>query len=475
MTGGGERAGRPLSAVQRSMWTAYRVAPGSSAYNIVMPLRVRGPLSVPALEQAVADLGARQAQLRSSFTEADGEPVRLERPEPFVRLEVRDVPGIGLPELYGAVRRAGEEPFDLEGGGPFRVVLLRRADDDFALVTSAHHIVGDFTSRWLLVRDLLHAYRGRAAGTDPGLPALRGSYEDHVREEAEFLGSPAGRRAAAYWRDAVAGTSAAELPLDRPRPALPSHRGDTVRLHLPLPLSDELMSSAKELGTTPYALLLAAFQALVHRWTGRTDFLLGAPATNRIGKERRNVVGCFLNTLPVRARTAPSDSLRTLAAAAEREVLGGMLQVRHPCTLPPADGAAAGAGRAPLFRMAVFLVQLGRMDPPVPSVPRGAPEGPPIGFGGLGLALIDVPQQEGQLDLMVRLEHGADGLTAVFSYDTDLFERATVERLASAYERFVRVAAEAPDTAVGDVELLAGDELAALLALGAGDGAGEYG
>ncbi len=472
MTGRGEPAGRPLSAVQRSMWTAYRVAPGSSAYNIVMPLRVRGPLSVPALERAVADVGARQAQLRSYFAEADGEPVRLEQPGPCVRLTVRDMPGSTPPELYEAARRAGEEPFDLERGGPFRVVLLRRADDDFALVTSAHHIVGDFTSRWLLVRDLLHAYRGRATGTDPGRPALRGDYDDHVRDEEDFLGSPAGRRAAAYWRDAVAGTSAAQLPLDRPRPALPSHRGDTVRLHLPAGLSGELVSSAKDLGTTSYALLLAAFQALVHRWTGRTDFLLGAPATNRIGKERRDVIGCFLNTLPVRARTAPSDSLRTLAAAAEREVLGGMLQVRHPCTLPLTEGAA---GRAPLFRMAVFLVQMGRMDPPVPSVPRGAPEGPPIGFGGLGLALIDVPQQEGQLDLMVRLEHGDDGLTAVFSYDTDLFERATVERLASAYERFVRVAAQAPDTAVGDVDLLAGDELAALLALGAGDEADEYG
>ncbi|MER5835398.1 condensation domain-containing protein, partial [Streptomyces sp. NPDC002130] len=147
----------PLTSIQEAMWTAYRIAPDSAAYNIVMPLRLSGRVDPAAMDAAVTSVGERQELLRSVFAEHGGRPVRIASDAPVVRLELRDLDGIDEDGLLRAVEEAGARPFRLESG-TFRVVLLRRADDDWALVTSAHHIVSDFTSRWLLVRDVLVAY-----------------------------------------------------------------------------------------------------------------------------------------------------------------------------------------------------------------------------------------------------------------------------------------------------------------------------
>ncbi|MFD9357599.1 condensation domain-containing protein [Streptomyces sp. NPDC060031] len=451
----------PLSAVQRMMWAAHRISPDSSVYNIVMPLRVRGPLDVAALAEAVAETGRRQAQLRSRFTEVDGVPVREESAEPLAVLEVRDVPGIDEDGLRRLAREEGERPFALEENGALRVVLLRRADDDFALVPATHHIVGDFTSRWLLVRDLLDAYRGIAAGDGPKWRPLTSSYADQVEQEQTYLDSPAGLRGAAYWQELTHGVPAAELPLDRPRPPRPGHRGDTVAVPLEHGLTDRVAARAKEIGQTPFALHLGVFQSLVARWTGQEDFLVGVPASSRMGRHARDLIGCFLNTLPVRGRFTAATTFAGAATAAGEGILGGMVNARYPCTLIGPRPAGS-----PLFRIGAFLVQMDRMEPPVPTVPRGLPEGPALEYEGLGLALIDVPQQEGQLDLMLRLEQEPAGTTAVFSYDTDLFDAATADRFAAAYLRFLEAAVADPAAVVADVPLAGEDELEALLAFG---------
>ncbi|MEY9875810.1 hypothetical protein ABH931_005316 [Streptacidiphilus sp. MAP12-33] len=453
-------AALPLTVIQESMWTAYRLAPDSAAYNIVMPLRLRGPLDRAAMERAVAAVGARHGLLRSVFAEQDGEPVRFESVDPLVRLEYGDLDGAGEAELHKAAEEIGARPFRLDAA-PFRVALLRRGDEDHALVTSAHHIVSDFASRWLLVRDLLDAYAGFAGGGEPGWREIPGGgYGDHAAEERRYLGSESGARAAERWRDSLAGAPAAELPLDRPRPAVRSLRGDTVVRRLPAGTSTELEGAANSCSATPFAFLLGVFQALTHRWTGQPEFALGVPATSRMGRAQRDVVGCFLNTFPLRAAFGPVTTFRETVKAAGEGVMQGLLGVRYPAALAfPQSGA---------FHMGLFLVQMDRMEPPVPNVPAGAAEGPPVRYAGLDLALIDVPQQEGQLDLLLRVEQTSEGLTLVLSYDTDVLDRTTVERLADGYERLLAAAAADPDALVADADLTGAAELDALLALGSG-------
>ncbi|RST05780.1 peptide synthetase [Streptomyces sp. WAC07149] len=447
----------PLTAIQQSMWTAYRVSPEASAYNIVMPLRLRGRVDPVAMDAAVTAVGARQDLLRSVFTESAAGVRRTVSEQPLVRLEFHDLDGASEDELHRAAEEAGARPFRLESGA-FRVVLLRRTDTDWALVTSAHHIVSDFTSRWLLVRDVLDAYAGIAAGTDPAWRPIPGSYADHAAEELRYTASEAGQRAAALWHESLAGAAAAELPLDRPRPALRSYRGGTVVRQLAQDTADGLPAAASAAGVTPFAYLLSVFQALTHRWTGQDAFVLGVPATSRMGRAQRDVIGCFLNTMPVRADFDARSTFRSTAAQAGERVMRGMVNVRYPCAL--------AFPRATVFRTALFLVQMDRMEPPVPNVPPGASEGPSVPYAGLDIALIDVPQQEGQLDLLLRIEQTPEGVTAVFSYDTDVLDRETVTRFADGYERMLAAAVQDPDTPVADVELAGASELAALLALG---------
>jgi hypothetical protein len=447
----------PLTAVQESMWTAYRIAPDSAAYNIVMPLRLRGRVDVAAMDAAIASVGHRQELLRSVFVERDGRPVRVAADAPVVRLEFRDLAGAGEEELFRAAEEAGARPFRLESG-TFRVVLLRRTDDDWALVTSAHHIVSDFTSRWLLVRDVLDAYAGHAAGTAPAWRPLTSSYTEYADGELRYTASEAGVRAAEEWRAAVRGSAPAELPLDRPRPRVRSLRGDTVVRRLDAGSAEGLGGAAHAAGVTPFAFLLAVFQALTHRWTGQDDFLLGVPASARSGRGQRDLIGCFLNTMPVRAEFGPDTTFRSAAAQAGERVMRGMLGVRFPCRLAFRDTV--------LFRAALFLVQMDRMEPPVPNVPPGAAVGPSVRYAGLDIALIDVPQQEGQLDLLLRIEQTPDGVTAVFSYDTDVLDRASVERFADGYERLLAAAVRDPETRVADVDLADAADLDAVLALG---------
>jgi hypothetical protein len=449
---------RRLSTAQRALWTAYRMAPAGSAYNMVLSLRIRGPLDTAALTRAVELVARRHEMLRSRFDEVDGEPVRLAQVDPPTGLDIVDVPDVTEDELLALAREAAGRPIALETDGPLRPVLFRRTDDDFALSTAVHHIAGDFTSYWLLLRELFAAYVSLATGAEPVAAEPPRTYDEYVAEEAAHPHTPAGRRDHAYWSHVLAGATATELPTDRPRPAAPSHRGGTVPLDL-AGLSADLQHTAKSVGLRPFPLLLAAYQAVIARWTGERDILIGTPASTR-ARPDRTVFGCYLNSLPVRVTVEGGTTFASLAEETSRQLLQGMRQVRLPTsTVQPGR-------RGPLVRVGALLLQMDGLDKDFPPPAPGEPEGAPAEFAGIRVSRIQEPSQEGQLDLMLTLHLGVHGLVGVLTYDSDLFERETVERFARCYERFLRAAADEPGREVDDVPLTDEDDLAALLALG---------
>lgn len=452
---------RPLSVVQQSMWTTYRLAPGSSAYNTVLRLRIRGRVDTDALARAVRALQERHEQLRSLFTDREGRPCRVPLDEPPDGFVLLDLAGTDEKELMAASHDAGMTPFRLEADGPLRVVLVRRTLEDGVLVIAAHHIVNDFVSRALLVRDLLGAYADAVAGVAPVRPAVAASYDDHVDAERRFLASEAGEKAAVRWREALAGAVPGEFALDRPRPPVRAYEGGTVERRLPADLVSGLARAAEAAGVTSFAFLLAAFQTLVHRWTGQDDFLLGVPATARAGRGMREVVGCFTSTLPVRALVRPGDTFHDVAASADREVLRALGDGRYPSALLNRS--------TPLYHMALFLVDTERMYRSVPRPPEdGWSEGPSVSRAGLRVGVIDTAQQEGQLDLLLRMEQGPKTISTAYSYDSGVLDRATVERIADGFERVLRTVVAAPGTSVADIPLMDDDELRELLSLGGG-------
>jgi hypothetical protein len=452
---------KPLSVFQQTMWLEYRLAATSAAYNVVIPVRIRSTFDVQALTRAVELVGTRHELLRTRFEEFGGEPRRVPAGDPLARLEIRDVT---LADLRTAARSYVSQPFDLTRGA-FRVGLLRLASDDAVLLAVAHHIATDFTSQWLIMRDLLDAYR------DGSLPEPSGNYDLFVDEESRVVGSALGERSRAFWCARIKGASAAELPADRPRPALCRHVGATRKVQLAADIAERLPDAAKTAGVTPFAYLLGTFNALVRRYCDRDDFLVGCPATARLGRQLQDVVGAFINLMPVRAHVTTATTFRDAITSSGEQLRTGMLHVRYPCGLLSAGGAggtggAGGAGGAGLIRLAFGMVAADRPEPSMPNPAAGQDLGPTIDYGGLTVAMMDVPSQEGQLDLVVRLEQRDAGIDMVCAYDSDLFDAATIDRFADQYQRFIRAAVIDPDAAIADVAMTGDAELARLLALG---------
>ncbi|MEU9327393.1 condensation domain-containing protein [Streptomyces canus] len=457
VTPGAAAGAHPLSAGQEALWLAHQLDPDSSAYNVVLAVRLRGALRVDVLQEALTALVARHELLRSRFPGADDGPVRRVDAPGSVRLDVRETPGADDAELFRLATLAGEEPFRLTAGA-FRAVLLRRSATDTLLVTVTHHIVSDATSQWLLMRDLFTEYGARteepATAPEPGRAATPTpvGWDEQVRAERDFVSSVRGARAAGYWREVCAGLRAAVLPTDRPRPPHRTLRGATHEVGWHPDTARRLREAAAGRGLTPFAWLLGTFQAALHRSGCGDGFLIGCPATTRFTPDTRQAVGYYVNALPTAARFTPATTLLDTIGSAQDQLRRGLAHARYPVEL---------LGGGLLFRISCTLVAADRL--PVEGLYEG-----PVRLGGLRAELVDVPQQEGQLDLTVEILQDSRGFKAVLRYRTDLFDAATVERFGETWRCLLDVSLDAPGTAVSDVGLVAHDDLAFLLALGSG-------
>ncbi|MBT2491909.1 peptide synthetase [Streptomyces sp. ISL-96] len=441
-------SGLPVSAGQESMWFLHRLAPESAAYNVVLGVRVHSPLDPDRLRSATAALARRHELLHSLHLEEDGVPLRRLAPSLAVPFEVREVPGVTDEELTVLAREAGARPFRLREEWPLRVVLLRRGPADAALVVAAHHIASDATSQWLMLRDLLDAYAGGYGGTE--LPAAPVLYSEHVAEERRLAATPARERAERYWAGLGEGTTAATLVADRPRTGAAALRGATYEHRVAPELAARLPGAAARAKVTPFGLLLGAFQAAVHRSTGLDDFVIGCPASVRIGRGRADMVGYLVQSLALRARFAPDTTIGDTVGAAHRGLLRGMSHLRHPVPVPQ-------------FAMTVTLLAVDRL--PVPGL-VGTEQG--ADYAGLRLTLLDLPHMEGQFDFNVELRSSPDSLTVVLRYADDLFDLQTVRRFAEVHVRMIEAALDEPGAAVSRIPLVSTGELADLLSFGAG-------
>ncbi|HVQ91261.1 MAG TPA: condensation domain-containing protein [Mycobacteriales bacterium] len=471
---------RQLSVGQEAFWFLYQLAPESPAYNVMAAVRIHTPLDLPRLRRALAATVRRHDLLRSVFVERDGAPCRLVGAPDTIELLVRDAPGASGYRLPALVRELGLAPFRLSEG-TFRAVLIRCGPADAVLLLAAHHIATDATSQWLLMHDLLDAYAAGApgeagpggagpggAGPEPWPPLVR-DYDDYVAAERELLAGPRGAELERYWLDVCTGARAAELPTDRPRPAHPSFAGATCELRLPDELLPRLRCAAAVAGVTPFAYLLGSFQALLYHYTRQPESLIGCPTATRFGRNLRPLVGYLVNTLVLRGSFSRATTFATAVQAAQRQVLGGLSHAgyQHALLARALGLPRAGAGSA-LLRIVFTMVATDRLDPLLHLLADGAERGTGVEYAGLRLALFDVPQLEGQFDLSVEMRQSPNSLTAVFRYSTELFDRATVERLLEHYARFLDAAIDNPAGRVTAVPLVDDAALAELLALGQG-------
>jgi amino acid adenylation domain-containing protein len=438
----------PLSFAQERLWFLDQLEGGSAQYNIPAALRLGGALDVDALERALGEIVRRHESLRTVFREVDGGAVQVIVPFAGFTLPVDDLSGLHERAGEEVRRRAREDaarPFDLAGGPLFRAALLRLADEEHVLLLCIHHIVSDGWSAGVLHRELSALYAAFAAGEGDPLPPLPVQYADHAVWQREQLQGAVLDRQVGYWKERLAGAPALlELPVDRPRPAVQSHRGARERFDLPRALLDRLQALGRGEGATLYMVMLGAFQLLLSKYSGSDDVVVGSPIAGRTRREVEELIGFFANTLVLRTDLGGDPTFRALLRRVREGTLGAYEHQEVPFERLVAElQPERSLGHAPLFQV-MFILQNADLS--------GA------GLAGLRMAGVDAEVETTRFDLSLTAVPHDGGIRGALEYSTDLFDRSTVRRMLGHLQRVLEQVALDADVRLSRLELLSAEE-----------------
>ncbi|HEX7238686.1 MAG TPA: amino acid adenylation domain-containing protein, partial [Longimicrobiaceae bacterium] len=444
----------PLSFAQQRLWLVDRLEPGSAAYNMPFALRLRGALGVAALRASLNALVRRHETLRTLFSERGGEPVQVVHPAAPAVLAVVDLRDRADAERE-AERLAVEEalrPFDLAGGPLLRSTLLRLNDDDHVLLLTLHHIVSDGWSMDVLVREVSVLYAALCQGGAVRLPELPVQYADYAVWQRKRLDALGQELQLAFWREQLAGApSLLEIPTDRPRSAGQSARAGWHELVLPAELAHALRAVSRLEGTSLFMTVLAGWQALLARYAGQEDLVVGSPVAGRIRVELEGLIGFFVNMLPLRADLSDDPTPAELLRRVRERVLGAYAHQELPFErLVEELTTERNLAYAPVFQV-VFSLERPAGRGALPDL--GEAHSEPFGAGA----------RLTKFDLYLSLADDDEALRGTLIYRAALFDAETVERLAGHLEAVLRAMAADPERRLAEVSLLSEAERAQLL------------
>jgi len=443
-------ASAPLSFAQRRLWFLDQLAPGSAAYHIPGVLTLAGPLRPELLAAALAEIVRRHDTLRTVFVVERAEPVQAVLPVSTGAwvLPLADLGALPAAAREGeAARLAATEarrPFDLAAGPLLRALLVRTSADEHRLVVVMHHIVSDGWSLGVMLGELAALYEALAAGRPSPLPALPIQYGEFATAQRRELEGEALDRRLAWWRQRLAGASVLELPTDRARPSMVSDRGAAVRVDFPAGLARGLEGLARGEGATLFMVLLAAWSALLARYSGQEDLTVGTPVAGRDRAEAEPLIGCFVNPLPMRVGLQGDPAFRELLGRARETALGAYDHQGVPFErLVEELAPGRDRGQTPLFQTVLALQ----------SAPR------PVRLPDLDISLAEIPTGTAKFDLTLMLaEDREGGIAGTLEFRTKLFEEATARRLAILLGELCAAAAQDPARRLGDLDLLTASE-----------------
>jgi amino acid adenylation domain-containing protein len=445
----------PLSFAQRRLWFLDQLSPGSPVYNIPYALSLEGRLDAGALEAALTEVVRRHEALRTAFPSLDGEPYQAIAPADPSPLPIVDLQGLEEPirgaEAAALLEKDSQRPFDLETGPLFRSALLRLAPERHSLLLTMHHIVSDGWSMEVLLRELTALYEAFAADRPSPLPELPVQYADFAVWQRQWLSGEALSRQLEYWRRQLAGSPAGlDLPTDFPRPALQTFNGATRSAELPAELSSSLRAFCRREGVTLFMLLLVGFDALLARYSGQQDVLVGSPIANRIRGEIEGLIGFFVNTLVFRSDLGAAVSFSDLLRQVRETALAAYGHQDLPFeTLVEELRPERDLSRSPFFQV-LLSVEADRRNP--------------LGLPDLEVSAIEGETGTAKFDLSLFVVDANSALPALVEYNTDLYEGATIQRLLGHLERLLGAAVENPELGWRDLPLLSEGERQQLFA-----------
>ncbi|HYQ54865.1 MAG TPA: condensation domain-containing protein, partial [Pseudomonas sp.] len=441
-----------LSYAQERQWFLWQLDPGSTAYHIPVALRLRGALDVPALERAFQGVVARHEALRTTLLEGpqgalqqihESWPVAL-RAEPFEGL-----PGLDLEaSLSARIEAETQQLFDLAQGPLFRLRLWQLDESDHALVLTLHHIVADGWSMQVMVDELTRLYGEHAHGQPANLPPLSIQYADYALWQRHWMEAGERERQQAFWLEQLGGEQPVlALPLDYPRPAEQRFEGARLDLQVPAELSERLLALAQVHGVTPFMLLLASFQLLLHRHSGQADIRVGVPVANRNRVETEGLIGFFVNTQVLKAEVDGQLRFDQFLSDTRQQVLAAQAHQDLPFEqLVEVLQPERNLSYSPLFQ--VLFNHKG-----APASTAG-----PASQGPLRIEQLSWRSQSAQFDLALDTYERVDGLGASITYATDLFKPQTAARLGRHWLNLLQAIVAAPQARLCELPMLDNDE-----------------
>jgi amino acid adenylation domain-containing protein len=436
----------PLSFAQQRLWFLDQMGGVGTAYHIPTRLRLMGALDREALTRALDRIVERHEALRTTFTQAGGEPVQCIFPPEESRFALREHDLGGQADAAAELRRlVGEEsgaPFDLERGPLIRGRLIRMAADDHVLLITMHHVVSDGWSMGVFTRELSALYGAFRRGEGDPLPELPVQYADYAAWQRRWVGGEVLEQQAAYWHGTLAGApERLELPTDRPRPARQSFAGGTVSLELDEELTAGLRALSRRHGTTPFMTLLAGWAAVLGRLSGQEDVVVGTPTANRGRQEIEGLIGFFVNTLALRVELTGSPTVAELLGRVKKRALEAQAHQDIPFEqVVERVQPVRSLSHTPLFQV-MFAWQ---------NAPGGG-----LDLPGLSLARVGgTSQGTAKFDLSLTLGDRARRIVGGVQYATSLYEQATVERYIGYLRRVLEAMAADEHRTVAQLPML---------------------
>lgn len=441
-----------LSYGQERLWFIHQLDPENVAYNIPSAVRIQGPLDVEALEKSLQEVVRRHESLRTRFVTVNGEPQQVIDPTFSVKILVTDLSNFSESREVEAERLAQEEarqPFDLEHGPLLRAKLLRLGSQDHVMILNMNHTISDGWSTSVLVTEVSAIYNNFSVGQPSPLPELEIQYADFSAWQRELLSGPILEKQLEYWKGKLAGVEPLMLPIDKPRLGIQRQDGAITRFIVPVELTESLNSLARKQGVTLYMILLAAFQALLCRYTRQYDIAVGSPVGGRLRSEIEPLIGNFINMLVLRTDlSGEMDSIQllhrvketTLEAQAHQDVpFEKLVEV----LLPQRD----------LTRSPLFQVVFGLLNMPWTGLQLGTAQ------------MLPFPVHTGaaQFEMSLIMVEFNSAIQSYIEYHAGLFEAATIERMVGHFSRLLSGITSNPHAPIHSLEILSSEERRILL------------
>jgi natural product biosynthesis luciferase-like monooxygenase protein len=441
----------PLTYGQRALWLVHKLLPGNTAYNFMVAAKLLGGTDTQKLQSCFRVLVARHASLRSNFTVVNGQPVQKIHPEPLLDFEQKDARGLSPEQIMKQLSDEADRPFNLEHDRLLRLRLWVRSPEEIFMLMALHHSAIDFTSLLILLTELGRLYAAPPEQMETCLPPPQFQSTDYAQWESEMVTGPEGEGHWRHWQKLGQDSPLLELPTDRPRTARMTFRGAAQVLNLDPILTAKLKQLAAASNTTLYEVMLAAYQVLLHRWSGQKRVLVGAPFSCRVKPEFAQVVGFLANSVVLPADFSSVASFSEFLEQTRRTVRDAeahqsfpfslMVERLHPPRIP---------GRSPIFQ-----TLFGFYDAEgYPMLPLFFGNDSKVDLGGLQLQSLVPEQRAAMFDVSVSMWESSGSITAHFQFNTDLFGAGTMSWALASYKRVLEQVAADPSLRIGQLQLV---------------------